>query len=296
MIRWFLVSTLVVFFAAVWAALVFVVAIKPEKIQSSLTPADYQVNYERLTLYTEDGLMLAGWLVPHNHSRAVIVIGHGYPFDKGAMLDQTIFLHQYFNLLYFDFRYFGESQGRYTTFGVKEKLDVKAVSDYIKQRSNLDAQQIGWLGYSFSAAAFIQANPDLARAMVLDSSFLSMREMAKGAYRWLPGPLKWPMTTLTTWYGHWWTGLDLDQASPLAHIAALTMPVLFLHGRADREMPFGHTVKLAARCTSQHKQLILLESAGHGINDANRRQVYREQVLAFFQHWLTKGAAQDELE
>lgn len=42
---------------------------------------------------------------------AGIVVGHGYPFDKAYILNYALFLHGRFNLLFVDFRYFGESEG-----------------------------------------------------------------------------------------------------------------------------------------------------------------------------------------
>ena len=54
----------------------------------------------------------------------------------------------------FDFRYFGESEGAYTTAGLLETRDVQAAVEYVKSRSDVNPERIGAMGFSMSASAF----------------------------------------------------------------------------------------------------------------------------------------------
>src|SRR5210317_2243914 len=80
--------------------------IRPHKFISKNKPKS---DYESVTFTTCDGIKLAGWWIP-GKSDATIIVGHGYPFDKGNIYQGTRWLHPEFNLLYYDHRSFGESQ------------------------------------------------------------------------------------------------------------------------------------------------------------------------------------------
>src|SRR3989344_9389033 len=100
---------------------VFYNSTHPEKIVSQETPLKYGDNYGDVE-FKSDNLILKGWFISANNftTNKVIIALHGYPFDKGDILNQTLFLLKDYNLLLFDFRYFGFSEGKYTTLGFKE--------------------------------------------------------------------------------------------------------------------------------------------------------------------------------
>src|SRR5688500_14136630 len=93
-------------------------AIHPPKYVDPRTPGDLGWEFERIAFRAEDGPTLRGWYVPAEGTaagRSAIVVLHGYPFDKGNVLGVTQFLHREYDLLLFDSRYFGESEGDFTT-------------------------------------------------------------------------------------------------------------------------------------------------------------------------------------
>jgi len=140
--------------------------IHPPRFRSDDNPKHYGLNYERVSFPTEDGLTLRGWFIPAESSSlqqparekgtreacATLLFGHGYPFDKANILQHALFLHSRFNLLLFDFRYFGESDGAFTTAGLLETRDVKAAVEYVKGRKDVDPTRIGAMGFSLSAS------------------------------------------------------------------------------------------------------------------------------------------------
>ena len=63
-----------------------------------------------------------------------MIVLHGYPYDKGNALGVTPFLHDEFDLVLFDFRYFGASEGTSTTVGHRERLDVLAAVDHLRSK------------------------------------------------------------------------------------------------------------------------------------------------------------------
>lgn len=284
--RVFLIVSLLALAAAVYAAGVFAVAVMPGRAHSPATPKTLGHEYERVTLTTDDGLELAGWFVPSTRTAAAVVVGHGYPFDKGNILPATAFLLGRYNCLYFDFRAFGESQGRFTTFGCDERQDVDAAMAYLRTRPEVDPERIGQYGFSLSAAVFIQAHHPAVKALVADSPFLDLETMLQDAYRWAPGPLKWPFVQLTKFYGRIFLNRRIGDASAFKEAARLRCPVLFIHGEDDRQIPAWHSRKLYEACPAAAKEYWLVPGADHGEAMSAQRTAYQERVLGFFQRHL----------
>lgn len=70
----------------------FFVAIRPPRLAIPGSPADYRLNAEAVALVADDGVRLAGWLVPATgplmapaQPPAVILL-HGYPAKKADLL------------------------------------------------------------------------------------------------------------------------------------------------------------------------------------------------------------------
>lgn len=286
MLRWGLIIGLVVGIVAVGAGLVFVAAIKPGKLVSPDRPDRLGLDYERVTFLTADGLELAGWFVPQPKTRAVLIVGHGYPFDKGNILRRTIFLHQRYNLLYFDLRYLGESAGKYTSFGVHERKDVAAAIAYLKTRREVDPGRIGLVGFSLSATTFILAHPQEARVMVLDSPFESLTALLAETYGFLPGPLRWPLIALDRFYAWFFLGIRVDEVSALSEMPSLKCPVLLIQGEQDDQISLEHGRHLFAACTASVKEFWIVARAGHNQTYALDPAAYEARVFAFLDRFL----------
>ncbi len=112
-------------------------------------PVRYGLRNESVTLQTSDGLTLHGWLIPASSDSGrsapesssappetcgTIIVGQGYPFDKANVLHHALFLHARFHLLLLDFRYFGNSDGVYTTAGLLETQDGTAAAAFLLAR------------------------------------------------------------------------------------------------------------------------------------------------------------------
>jgi fermentation-respiration switch protein FrsA (DUF1100 family) len=286
--------------SVLYAAAVFMAGPKPEKSLSGRSPADAGIDYERVTLTTADGLQMIGWFIPQrleipskvsaiptrHKPTATVIVGHGYPYEKSRALDSSLFLHKDFNLFYYDLRYFGESQGAYTTFGFREKKDLAVILDYLKSRPDVDPEAIGLMGTSLSAAIFIQAHPAEIRAMVLDSSFESLEKIVGMMYPFLPGPLKWPWVRLTDLWARLFVHIRLDQVLPLKDIHEVYCPVLFIHGLGDREIPPQDSRDLYNACPSKNKELWLVPGADHTQAYFRDPQAYAARVSGFFKKYL----------
>jgi len=131
-LRIVIVISAVLLFIFLVSLAVFLQFIKPFKITSDFNPSDYNLEFENISFKSKDNLSLKGWFIPSNYSDAVVIVGHGFPFDKGNILPATMFLNRHYNLLYYDFRYFGDSEGKISTIAFYEQDDLLQAIEYAK--------------------------------------------------------------------------------------------------------------------------------------------------------------------
>jgi dipeptidyl aminopeptidase/acylaminoacyl peptidase len=264
-----------------------ILGIRPPTFRTSDDPGRYGLPYEDVSFTTSDGLILRGWFIPAalDNSigrKATILVGHGYPFDKANILRHALFLQPRFHLLLFDFRYFGESEGAYTTAGLLEMRDVEAAVAYLKQRQDVDPARIGALGFSMSAAAFILSRSSDIHAIVADSAYASLEKLIERQFFFLPGPLKWPFVALTMFGARLLLGVNVKQAAPAEAVRQLTTPLLLIHGDADSQIPVIHSREIAANADPSLTELWSVPGADHGFAHAQEGARYEARVLQFF--------------
>ena len=277
--------------------------VHPPTFKTEDDPGRYGLPYEHVSFPTADGLTLRGWFIPAASTerlsrepgavgcRATIVVGHGYPFDKANILRHALFLHGGFNLLFIDFRYFGESEGSYTTAGLLETRDVAAAVAYLKQRTDVDPQRIGAMGFSMSAAAFILArHPDI-RTIVADSTYASLEDLVGRQFFFLPGPTKWPLVALTKLYARLLLGVEVEAAAPAQAVRERTAPLLLIHGEADSQIPVEHARRISAHADPARTELWLVPGADHGQAHAIAGPGYEVRVRTFFERHLCGAPA-----
>lgn len=278
-------------------------SVHPPRFKTDDDPGRYGLQYERVAFPTADGLTLRGWFVPAAPSErpsglsqssgcnATIVVGHGYPFDKANILSHALFLHGRFNLLFVDFRYFGESEGFYTTAGLLETRDVAAAMAYLQQRTDVDPERIGAMGFSMSAAAFILTRHPAIRAIVADSSYASLEDLVGRQFFFLPGPTKWPLVVLTKLYARLLLGVDVETAAPARAVHESAAPLLLIHGEADSQIPVEHARQVYAHADPATTEVWLVPGADHGQAHAIEGPRYEVRVRTFFEHHLCAAPA-----
>ncbi len=271
--------------------------IHPPTFRTDDDPARYGLAYERVSFETIDGLTLRGWFVPAASVGlqqpmapcGTILVGHGYPFDKANILRHALFLHGRFHLLLFDFRYFGESDGWYTTAGLLETRDVVAAVSYLKQRRDVDAERIGAFGFSMSASSFIlAAHPDI-RAIVGDSPYASLESLIARQFFFFPGPTKWPFVWLTKLYARLLLGVQVADATPAEAATRSQTPLLIIHGDEDSQIPVDHAYRFRSKADPRTTEVWIVQGADHGLAHAFTGDRYEVRVRHFFEKHLCGG-------
>ena len=256
----------------------FYQTIRPKKFISSTNPKDFQLDYQPIELETSDKLKLAGWFIPAmgRETKKTIIGLHGYPADKGNILPAVKNLAQDYNLLLFDFRYHGQSQGSYTTVGAKEVNDLLAAINYLKDK-NID--QIGIWGFSMGAAVALMTIPKAPeiKAVVADSSYASLENMAPELFL-VPG-LKRPLTSLVRIWGKVFLGVDIKKVTPAKAVENSTIPILIIHAKNDEVIPFINALQLQqALKNNPEAEFWFTPDQFHGTTNSD----YQQRIIEFF--------------
>ena len=274
MLRVVLIVFLFLVIISLWG---FYSSIRPPKILSTLTPRDLKMGYEDVSFRTADRLTLRGWHIPSaKTTEKTLILLHGYPADKGDILPALAFLHEDFNLLLFDFRYLGESEGSYSTAGAKEVEDLLAAIRFIKSRG---IKEVGVWGFSMGGAVALMAiekAPEI-RAVISESSYSSLAQMALRLFG-IP-LLNYPVAYLVGFWANLFLGIDLRDVSPAERVRNATIPILLIHSSTDAVIPFSHAQSLReALANNSRAEFWFKEGFVHGQLGSD----YQSRVRNFF--------------
>ncbi len=219
----------------------FWIAVRPPRIAIPLQPKDVRLAVEEVTITAEDGVRLAAWLVERPGAPAVILL-HGYPAEKADMLPIAAALAPRFTVLLMDQRYFGRSEGRVTTLGLRERSDLRRAIDVVAARGN---PAVGVFGFSLGGAvALLTAAEDpRIKAVAAYAPFADLRMLGHQLYAWL-FVLKYPFVGMMRVWSRVFLGADLTAPTPAAAVATLSIPVLLVASREDEQIPFRHAERL----------------------------------------------------
>jgi pimeloyl-ACP methyl ester carboxylesterase len=157
-----------------------------------------------------------------------------------------------YNLLCFDFRAHGYSQGHLVSFGDAERYDVLGAVRWVREHEGRNSQRIVGIGVETGAAALLGAaadpgpdGQDIASVVVCGGfdRFDALTASAGSAYfipplQWLDERIGLPMAALQT-------GLNLRAFVPADDaLAVAPRPIMFVHGRRDPIIPFELGQKL----------------------------------------------------
>src|SRR5258708_26652422 len=113
--------------------------------------SNYGIAYEEVHFMRRDGMKVVGWWIRVDKPISTIVMCHGQNGSMDGDTRQRPPLHEAgFNVLMFDFRAHGRSEGESVTMGMYEKEDLLGVLDYLAAERGIN--QVGVLGFSMGAA------------------------------------------------------------------------------------------------------------------------------------------------
>jgi len=258
----------------------------PERRPVSLDPSILGMNYSEITFKSGD-IKLKGWFIPGD-SNATIVIAHGYGGNKAGCLDYAEFLHKAsYNLLLFDFRAHGESEGNWTSNGYYESDDIIAAVNYLKENFSTYAEKIGVLGISMGgkAAIIASAKTEEIDAVVADSApagFIeSMNLRERVGMKSSKVISLFVIEDLVSYLYELQTGISEDRNKALNYVDRMNSAMLIIHGDKDGIVPVKDAYLLYERAKGPKSIWIVNNTGHHGAHQWHRVE-YEGNVIRFF--------------
>ena len=246
-------------------------------------PAD--LNVEAVTFPSQSGATLHGWLVipPTNHG--VVILQHGIGGNRSDMVGRARFLSQAgYAVLLYDFQAHGESIGKQVTLGYLESRDSQAAVEFVKKR--FPGRPTALIGVSLGAAAAVLPEQPLdVQAMVLEIMYPNVIEAAKDRMEIRLGPAGRWLSPLLTAQIKLRLGCSTADLCPIARVAKITAPKLFLVGTEDRDTKFAESKEIFAQA-AEPKVFVPFEGAHHQDLHAFARERYEQLVLNFLKDHL----------
>ncbi|HNW90734.1 MAG TPA: alpha/beta hydrolase [Bacteroidales bacterium] len=223
--------------------------------QKGATPPPEDLNIKELWITTEDGQKLHSWWMPADSAKYTVLFFHGNAgnISRGEKR-MRLFREMGCNALAVDYRGYGISSGKIE----KEEdiyTDSRAAWDYLIRELGISDENIIIWGWSMGGAVAVDlAQHKKCHALVMESTFFSLYDMAGKFYRLLP--MKWLMR------------LDFTSGEKLANIG---VPVLFSHSKTDETVPYIHGVRLYEKFYGTKKFIEITGDHNHGIFDSQEK-------------------------
>jgi pimeloyl-ACP methyl ester carboxylesterase len=211
---------------------------------------------------------LVGWWFPSvTARRATVIYLHGVADNRGSSLEAARRLTpRGFDVVAYDSRAHGDSEGDVCTYGFHEKRDLQRVLD------GMPRGPVIVIGSSLGAAVALQAaaEDDRIRGVVAAEAFGDLRTIAiERAPKILTKRAIRKAFTIAEAEGRF----VVDDVSPVRAAPLIKVPVLLLHGALDRETPPAHSQRIFDALAGP-KRLVVVQGAGH--NQSLQASTWRE--------------------
>jgi fermentation-respiration switch protein FrsA (DUF1100 family) len=205
------------------------------------------IEHEEITYQTTDGITISAWYVPfipkaaHSEdnpdagaelqepvppgvpesSKGVILFCHGNAGNISQRIDSfEIFRQLGFSTFIFDYRGYGKSEGKPSEKGTY--LDAEGAWNWLVREKKMKPEEIIVVGRSLGGGiASYLAKKYQPRALIIESSFISISDMARVMFPWLPLKL-----------------LLRFKYNTRERLKDIHCPVLIIHSPDDRTIPF----------------------------------------------------------
>lgn len=236
------------------------------------TPNNAGLSFDEVSFNSPDGTLLTGWFIPAKgvpdpkQAKGTVIHFHGNAQNISAHWRFAQWLPEHgYNLLAFDYRGYGTSQGSPNVKGVFE--DSIAAINYVRQRPDVNPDKLVIFGQSLGGTNAIAAvgadNKNGIRAVIIEATFSSYSAIASDK---------------VSGAGY----LMNDDYSAERYIANISpIPLVLIHGTNDKVIGLKHSEKLFA-LAGEPKQLIVVPGGGHIQAFAPQFvKTYQTQLLEF---------------
>ena len=225
-------------------------------------------------LTTADGLRLHGWFFENRtdpDSPTIIFFhGNGGNISNVGWLGQR-FHERGFNILLFDYRGYGASEGD-AEDETSLYLDGNAAIGFVLNEKSVSPRQLILYGQSLgtTVVAEIASSGEVA-AVIMESGLSSASSIAGHSLPWLPGAFHF---------------LGKNRFESARKLSKSPSPVLITHGDPDPVLPTSEAHLLFA-AANEPKKLLIVPGAGHNVF-GSAGDAYLDEVVKFIREAMAR--------
>lgn len=233
---------------------------------------------------TRDNLKLKARFLPaaKKTTKTVIVI-HGFGSSSKYMGQYAKMFHQAgYNVLAPDNRSFGMSQGQYTGYGWKDRIDISKWIKRLNQKYG-KTSEIGLFGVSMGAATVMYTlgkHPKNVKFAIADCGYTTisgeLNYQLKDKFN-LPS---FPLVPTASLFGKFLAGYNFYQASTKNTLKNNHVPLFVIHGSKDDFVPTKNAYQ-NYDYTKGPKKLWIVDGAGHANSFSKARLQYIDKATSF---------------
>ncbi len=173
--------------------------------------------------------------------------------------------------------------------GVAEDI-IEGVKQFTAAHSFVDADKIGCIGASYGGfmTQYLQTKTDIFAAAI------SHAGISDHTSYWGEGYWGYSYSEVSMANSYPWSDTDLYvKRSPLYNADKIHTPLLFLHGDADTNVPFGESIQMytALKLLGRETAFVAVKDANHQIIDYHKRQKWQNTIFAWFAKYLKDDPA-----
>jgi len=261
----------------------------PARQKIDTTPDVAGLQYETVNFASRtDALNLQGWLIKVPANKQTILFAHGYgknrlQNDVPLLPVVKVLVNHGYNVVMFDFRNCGASDGNLTSLGQYEVRDLLGAVDFVRERADL-SQKITLFGFSMGAAVAIMAAAEepFVAAVVSDSPYADLKTyLEKNLSVWTNLPAV-PFNQSILLIVPPLTGITVEKVSPVQAVRKLGgRPLLLIHGDADIDVPLENSETLQKAYPAA--ALVRMQGAAHVKSFSVDEKRYLTEVTGFLE-------------
>jgi uncharacterized protein len=223
-----------------------------------------EFNAQPIQFKTTDGLNLAGLLIIRSGATRNLLLCHGYRMAKERLMS-FVSMFPRDNILLFDYRAHGESEGNCTTIGYHEKKDVLAAWAVLKDHQATKLLPTYGIGLSMGAVSLLAAaieEKDSFQGIILDSPFTCLEDQARTRFS---KRFKIPFVfveQLGIRIFEYMMDYSPAQVNALQWAEQLTIPVFVIHSCNDRVASYDGALSLYDKFQTK-KEFWKVSDSGH---------------------------------
>ncbi|MBD7911476.1 alpha/beta hydrolase [Clostridium cibarium] len=239
---------------------------------------------EDVFITSKDGLNLCGHLIERfEDSNRYIILVHGYSANHYLHMPFIpMFLKERFNILLVEERSHGESEGKYATYGYKEKEDLNLWINFLEERKG-EELFLGLHGQSMGAATVLLcgARNRKVKFVIEDCGYSSGKELMRYQFSkvdYVPFGLVYWLLNLKVKRR---CGFKFEDVCPINAIAKSEVPIFFIHGDADKKVPVNMAIDMYKRRNREGDMILIVPNAVHLTSYKEKKEEYERMVHDF---------------